>query len=148
MRESLSGTSVRTSTPAVLALWTAGLLSGVLALAAVVDQASIHGLREYSAAMYAPYGVPANPGALYGILYAVAVLGVLLWLPAVLAARKGRRWAPVVTVVAVVITGGLALTVFATAEYGETIYPPVWGLLALLPVLAGAVGAVFLFRRK
>ncbi|GIG68903.1 hypothetical protein [Phytomonospora endophytica] len=158
MRESLSetrgtgafvpGPTSRSNVPAVFALGTAIVLSAVLAGAAIVDQASIHGLRDHSEAMYEPYGVPANPGALYGILYTVAVVGALLWIPAILGARKGKRWAAVMSVIAVVITAGLALTVFATAEYGEAVYPPVWGVLALLPALAGVLGAVPLLRRR
>ena len=141
MRESLSETR-----PAVYALWGAVVLSAVLAVAAIIDQAAIHALRDYTTDMYAPYDVPANPGALYAILYTVAIVGALLWLPAAFGARK--KWAPVAAIVATVIAAGLALLVFATAEYGEMLFPPVWGVLALLPALAGVLGVVLLFRRR
>lgn len=148
MRQSLSETPVAGGQrgPAVFALWGAVVLSVVLAVAAIADQASIHALRDYSADMYARYDVAANPGALYAILYTVAIIGALLWLPAVLGARK--RWAPAAAIVATVIAAGLALLVFTTAEYGEMLFPPVWGVLALLPALAGVLGVVLLFRRK
>lgn len=158
MRESLSemtATSARTlapktrgNGPALAALWAAVGLSAVLAVATIVDQASVHALRDHSVEMYEPYGVPANPGALYAILYTVAVLGALFWIPAIPGARKGRLWSAIVTVAGVVVAGGLALTLFAVSEYGEPLYPPVWGVLALLPPVAGVVAAVLLFRRR
>jgi len=155
MRQSLSENPVSMSRPATRqrgsgasALWAAFVLSAVLAAAAIADQAAIHALRDYSTDMYARYDVPANSGALYAILYTAAVVGALSWLPAVIGAHKGRRWAPAAATVAAVIAAGLALLMFTTAEYGEMLFPPVWGVLALLPALAGVLGVVLLFRRK
>lgn len=118
----------------------------VLAVAAVVDQVGEHSLRDHARAMYAPYGKSPNMGLLYGLLYTIAVVGVLLWLPVLRSARRGGRAGGVLALVMVLVTGSMALTLFFASEYGQHLYPPVWGLLATAPVLAGIVAAAQLLR--
>jgi hypothetical protein len=120
--------------------------SVVLVIAAVIDQVGGRSLAEHAAAMYAPHGKQPSSGLLYGLLYTVAVLGGLLWLTVLRPARKGRRSAAVLAVVMTVITAALALLLLVSAEYGSTIYPPLWGILALLPSAAGVVATALLFR--
>ena len=122
-------------------------LSVVLVIAAVIDQVGGHTLAEHATAVYAPHGKQPSSGLLYGLIYTVAVLGALLWLAVLRPARRGRRSAPVLAVVMTVITAALALLLLVSAEYGSTIYPPLWGTMALLPPAAGAVATVLLFRR-
>jgi hypothetical protein len=122
-------------------------LSVVLVVAALIDQIGGRSLAEHATAMYAPYGKAPSSGLLYGLLYTVAVVSALLWLVVLRPARRGGRSAPVLAVVMTVISAGLAVLLLATAEYGSAIFPPLWGLLALLPAIAGAVAAVLLFRR-
>jgi hypothetical protein len=45
------------------------------------------------------------------------------------------------------VTGALALFLLGTSEYGTQIFPPLWGILAVLPAAAGALAAVLLRRR-
>jgi hypothetical protein len=52
------------------------------------------------------------------------------------AVRSRRRSAPVLTVVATVITAGLALLLLGASEYGAQIFPPLWRILAILPAQA------------
>lgn len=124
------------------------MLSAVLAVAAVSDQADGQSLGDHAKAMYAPYGKNPNVGLLYGLIYTVAGVGVLLWLPVLRSARKGGRAGGVLATVMVLITGSLALTLLFAGEYGEQIYPSVWGVLAGLPVIAGIVAAAQLLRRR
>ena len=123
-------------------------LSAVLLVAAVVDQAGGQSLVDHAAAVYAPYGTEADPNLLYGLVYTVAVVDVLLSLLVFRAARAHRRSAPVLAVTTVVVTAALAVLLLATTEYGAQIFPPVWGILALLPPAAGVVTSALLLRRR
>jgi hypothetical protein len=76
------------------------------------------------------------------------VTASLLWLLVVRAVRSGRRSAPVLAVVVAMITAALAVLLLASTEYGAQIFPPVWGILALLPPAAGVATAVLLLRRR
>jgi hypothetical protein len=123
-------------------------LSVVLAVAAVIDQVGARTLVDHATAVYAPHGKQPSSGLLYGLLYTVAVLGALLWLVVLRPARNHRRSAPVLAVVMTVLTAALALLLLASAEYGSAIYPPLWGILALLPAVAGVVASASLIRRS
>lgn len=123
------------------------VLSAVLLVAAVIDQAGGQSLVDHAAAVYAPYGKQADPNLLYGLVYTVGVLGILLWLVVFRAARAHRRSAPVLAVTTVVVTAALAVLLLATTEYGAQVFPPVWGILALLPPAVGVATSVLLLRR-
>jgi hypothetical protein len=158
MRQSLSETRRSYSVPpepatrnwpaAARAVYLAVALSAVLAVAAVIDQAGGRSLADHAAAMYAPYGKRPDPDLLYGLVYSVAAAGALLWLPVIRAVRSGRRSAPVLAMVVTTITAALALLLLASTEYGAQIFPPLWGILAILPTAAGALAVVLLFRRR
>lgn len=122
-------------------------LSAVLAVVAIIDQAGGRSLADHAAAMYAPYGKRPDPDLLYGLVYTVAAVGALLWLLVARSVRSRGRSAPVLAVVATVTTAGLALILLGISEYGAQIYPPLWGILAILPAAAGTV-AVALLRRR
>ena len=87
-------------------------------------------------------------GVVYGLGYSVAAIGVLLWLATLGGARSGRLWASWAAVVATFVTAGLAVTLLAASEYGEQVYPPFWGIVALLSPLAGALAVGSLVRRR
>lgn len=122
-------------------------LSAVLAVVAIIDQAGGRSLADHAAAMYAPYGKRPDPDLLYGLVYTVAAVGALLWLLVARSVRSRGRSALVLAVVATVTTAGLALILLGISEYGAQIYPPLWGILAILPAAAGTV-AVALLRRR
>ncbi len=124
------------------------VLSVVLAAAAVVDQTGGHSLTDHATAVYAPYGERPDPNLLYGLVYTVAVVGALLWLLVLRAVRSHRRSAPALAVVVVTITAALAVLLLASTEYGAQIFPPLWGILALLPPAAGVATTVLLVRRR
>ena len=133
---------------AARAVYLAVALSAVLAVAAIIDQAGGRSLADHAAAMYAPYGKRPDPNLLYGLVYTVAAVGALLWLPVIRAARSRRRSAPILAAVVTTITAALALLLLASSEYGTQIFPPLWGILALLPPAAGAFAVVLLRRRR
>ena len=123
-------------------------LSVLLAVIAIVDQAGSRSLLDHATSAYASHGKQASAGALYGLLYGVAVLDVLLWLAVAGLARSHRLVAAVLGVVATLITASLGLTLLLVSEYGVHPYTTLWGVLALLPAAAGAVATALLFRRK
>ena len=123
-------------------------LSAVLVIAAIIDQTGSRSLADHATTMYAPYGKRPDPNLLYGLVYTVAVVGALLWLPVIRAVRSRSRSAPVLAVAVSTITAALALLLLASTEYGAQIFPPLWGILAILPAAAGALAAVLLRRRR
>jgi hypothetical protein len=51
-------------------------------------------------------------------------------------------------VVTVLLTATLGVLLLVSSEYGVHPFTPLWGVLALLPVAAGAVAVAQLFRRR
>jgi len=132
----------------MLAVIFAAGLSIVVLAATFIDQTGTRGLAEHGRQLYAPHGEQPNPNLLYGLVYLVAVVGLLLWLPLLRAVQSRRGWAPLLATVASVVTGVLAVLLLVATEYGERIFPATWGLLALLPTVAGIVGTVLLLGRS
>ncbi len=112
-------------------------LSALLAVVALVDQVGGRSLMDHADAMYAPHGKEPSAGLLYGSVYTVAGLGTVLWLLALRSVLVGGRWARPVVAVNVLVLALLAVVLLASREYGEQIWPARWGILALLPALAG-----------
>ena len=123
------------------------VLSAALAVVAIIDQVGGRSLADHVTVMYAPYGKQPDPDLLYGLVYAVAAVGALLWLAVIRAVRARRRSASVVAVVVTAVTAALALLLFGASEYGTQIFPPLWGILAILPAVAGVFAVVLLRRR-
>ena len=156
MRQSLSenrGTYLHPPEPtrrnwpaAARAVYLAVALSAVLVVVTIIDQAGGRSLADHATAMYAPYGKRPDPNLLYGLVYTVAVVGALLWLLVIRAVQSRGRSAPVLTVVVTTITGALALLLLVATEYGTRIFPPLWGILAVLPPAAGIFAVVLLLR--
>ena len=129
-------------------MYLAVALSAVLVVVAIIDQTGGRSLADHVTTMYAPYGKRPDPNLLYGLVYTVAAVGALLWLPVIRAVRS-RRWsAPVLAIAVTMITAALAVLLFAATEYGTQIFPPLWGILAVLPPAAGILAVVLLRRRQ
>ena len=119
-------------------------LSAVLVVVAIIDQTGGHSLADHVTTMYAPYGKHPDPSLLYGLVYTVAAVGVLLWLLVLRVVQSRGRSAPILAVVVTTVTAALALLLFVSSEYGARIFPPLWGILAILPAAAGILAAVLL----
>jgi len=151
MRQSLSDNPVvhpvasaagrRTAVAAVV-------LSVVLAAAAIADEAGGRTLIDHATTAYASYGKQPSAGLLYGLVYGVAVVDALLWLLVAGVARSHRRIAAGLVVLVLLLTAGLAVVLLTSSEYGVHIFPPLWGVLALLPAAAGVVAVALLFRQR
>ncbi|MFC7830983.1 hypothetical protein [Streptomyces sp. NPDC057375] len=126
---------------------TAFALSLVLAVAALADQFSSHTLTGHARDVYASSGQLPTSGVLYGLVYTVAIVDALLWLLVLGVARSHRRPAGILSVITALISAAFAAALLASTEYGAQIFPPVWGALAILPVVAGILASVLLLRR-
>jgi hypothetical protein len=154
MRQSLSENRTTSSRPpapvtrnrrgAARAVLLAIALSAVLVVVAIIDQTGGRSLADHAAAVYAPYGKRPDPNLLYGLVYTVAAIGALLWLLALRVVRSRGRSAPILTVVVTTVTAALALLLFVSREYGAQIFPPLWGILAVLPAAAGILATMLL----
>ncbi|HEY7594200.1 MAG TPA: hypothetical protein VH969_13690 [Actinophytocola sp.] len=154
MRQSLSENSItyihpperatRNWRPASRAVLLAIVLSAVLVVVAIIDQAGGRSIADHAAAIYAPNGKRPDPGLLYGLVYAVAAFGAVLWLLVLRVVQSRGRSAPILTVVVTTVTAALALLLLVSSEYGAQIFPPLWGVLAILPAAAGILAAVLL----
>lgn len=123
------------------------VLSAALLIVAIADQRSSQMLESYSTTMYRAHGVAVEPGAIYGLVYTVAIPLTLLWLLAGLMAWSGRRRAFAVMVIALLANSALALAMLFATEYSQPVLPPFWGILAALPVVAGIAAAIVTRRR-
>jgi len=129
-------------------VWLAVGLSVVLAVVALVDQAGGRTLADHATTAYAQHGKRASEGALYGLLYGVAVLDALLWLLVAGVARSHHLIAASLGILAVLLTATLGALLLVSSEYGVHPFTPLWGVLALLPAVAGAVAVAQLFRQR
>ncbi len=145
MRQSLSENE--RVVPAGRVVWLAVALSAVLAVAAMIDQFGVHSLTDHAAAIYTPYGKRADPGLLYGLVYTAAAVNAVLWLPVIRVVRSRSRLAPVLAVAVIAVTAVLAVLLLVSTEYGTQVFPPLWGILAILPPAAGVLALVLFFRR-
>ena len=68
----------------------------------------------------------------------------MLWLLVLRVVQSRGRSASILAVVVTAVTGALALILLGTSEYGTQIFPPLWGILAILPAAAGILAAVLL----
>ena len=121
-----------------------GLLLTVGVLAAFVVDATTW--RTVAEGVVAPGGVDADATPLYVFQFLTGGLGVVGWLISLVGVALQRPW------VRSFATGafgcGLAVAAYTLMAKGfsETGFPPVWGLLLLLPCVPGAL-AVFLLHR-
>jgi hypothetical protein len=117
-------------------------------MAALADQLAGRALMDHVNQMYAAHGKDVDAGLVYGLIYAVAAIDVLLWLLVLRSARAAGRRTVLLTAVAVTVASGLALVLLGSQEYGEPIFPPLWGVLAFLSPVAGALALVRLLRGR
>jgi hypothetical protein len=152
MRQSLSDqTSTRASSPgsaATVAVALALALAVLLAGAGLVDQLGGRTLMDHADEMYGRHGKQTSAGLMYGLLYTIAAVGAVLWLLVMRSVRTGSRWAAAYAAAVVVLGAGMAAAVLGAREYGEQIFPTLWGILALLSPAAGAIAVVQLLRRR
>lgn len=133
---------------AVMAL-SVGLALTVIALvAAVVDQASVHGIADHVRALYGPHDLHPDPNVLFNLLYVTGAFGVLLWLVTIRGVWRQKRWPRVVGALVTVVATSLALLNLLAFEHGTQIFPTVWGVIGLLPCIAGVVAVILLWRQR
>ena len=124
-----------------------GLLFTVITLIAlIIDQASIQSIADHVDALYAPLALHPDPNVLLGILYVTGLIGIVLWLATIWGARRQKRSARVAASFVFVVATSLALLVLFVSEHGTQIFPTVWGIVGLLPSVAGLLAVILLWR--
>lgn len=147
MRQSLSENQ-RARRLAGQAVAVAIALSLVLAVAAIIDQTTGHTLTDHADAVYKSSGKQPSAALLYGLVYTVAVIDAMGWLLVLRVARSHPRPASALAMTVIAITAGLALLLLVSSEYGARIFPPLWGILAILPAIAGILATALLLRPR
>lgn len=143
-----SGIAAGPRWPAAMA---AGLILNVIAtVAPVVDIATVDTISDHVRAAYPAWGtasVGADRNAMVIYLVITGVLGIVTWLYVIRAVKVGKRWARAAATSAFAVGMLLALVNLTTGggQY-DVILPTGYGVLTLLPSLAGLVAVVSLWR--
>lgn len=130
----------------------AGLILNVIAtIAPVVDVATVDTLSDHVRAAYPAWGpalVDADRNAMLIYLVVTGALGIVSWLCVIRAVVADKRWAPIAATSAFAVGALLALMnlTLGGGQY-HVILPTGYGVLTLLPSLAGLVAVVSLWRR-
>ncbi|PRZ41558.1 hypothetical protein CLV47_109105 [Antricoccus suffuscus] len=137
---------------AVLAMYVGLALSAAAAAVVIIDQATSDTLWRH---MIATYSVDYNhvemadsKSILLTYLLSIAVIGIACWLWMAWAVTKGKRWARAVSTLIFVLAACIALFNLVGSEdgYGRLL-PTLYGLVGVLPSVAGLVAVILLWRR-
>ncbi len=129
----------------------AGLILTVIAtVAPIVDMATVDTISDHVRAAYPAWGqtlVAADRNAMVIYLVVTGVLGIVSWLWVIRAVMAGKRWARAAATSACAAGLLLALVNLTTGggQY-DVILPTGYGVLTLLPSLAGLLAVVSLWR--
>lgn len=124
------------------------LLTAGMLIALIVDQATVHSIANHVDALYAPFDLHPDPNVLFGIQYVIGAIGILLWLTTMRAVLRNKRGSRVVSSIVFLAAASLALLVLVVSEYGTQIFPPQWGVLGLLPSVAGLVAVIAMWTPR
>jgi hypothetical protein len=132
------------------AMVTGLVLNVIAALAPIADIATVDTISNHVRAAYPAWGhanVTADRNAMVIYLVVTGVLGVITWLCVIKAVVAGKRWARAAATGALV-AGALLALMNLTLGGGNyaVILPTGYGVLTLLPSLAGLVAVVSLWR--
>lgn len=121
------------------------LLTLVMLVALIVDQASVNSIADHVAALYGPLNLHPDPNLLFGILSVTSAIGILLWVTMIWGVRRQKAWARVVVSINFLAATSLALMVLFVSEFGSRIFPAPVGILGLMPAIAGLVTVVLMW---
>lgn len=147
-----ANTAVPGGTSGLRAMYVGAVLLLVAGLAPLLDLATTDLVGDHVRAAYPRWSastVSTEQGAIVGWLVAGSVLGLAGWWMSIRAARRGsRRLRPIaVTWLALgAVWAGMNVSV-GGASY-EVIVPRLFGVLTILPVVAGAAAVYRVWSRK
>lgn len=144
-------TQARPPTPRCPYAMYAGLaLTAAATLVPLIDMVTVDSLTDHVRAAY-PYWpaalVTGDRNAIVIYLCVIGLLGIVGWLWAIRTVAKHKRTARRVTTVGFVLGTGVALfdLTFSGGEY-DRVLPPLYGIIGLLPSLAGLVTVLWVWR--
>ena len=134
------------------ALWLGLALTALVALAPLIDLATADTLSAHVRAAYPGWSqatVRGDRDAITVYLVAVGALGALMWLWTIRMVSRRSHGSRAFATFAFAAGACLALThlVLGGGRY-DTVVPTPYGVLGLLPVLAGAAALVPLWRER
>ena len=130
---------------AVAAMGIGLLLTVITLIALIIDQASLYSIADHVDALYSPFDLHPDPNVLFGYLYVTGAIGIVAWLLTIRGVRQRRRGVRVIASIVFMLATGIALLGLFASEYGTPIFPTVWGILGLLPCIAGLVAVILLW---
>lgn len=143
----ISKVKLRDRRGAVTAMGIGLLLTVIALIALIIDQVRGQTLARHVQTLYAPHDLNPDPNVLFGYLYVVGVIGILLWLATIWGIIQHKRGARVVATTVFVLGSSVALFNIFVSEYGMQIFPTLWGVLGLLPSVAGLLAVIILWRQ-
>lgn len=143
-------TASRAGGLSIVAMFCGLVLTLLVAVFVVVDQATGDLLTQHIRDAYpafSPSEVAADQSAIQTYLFATCAVGAAAWLWTAWAVHKRKTWARTATTTVFVLGAGL-LFINATAggEAYAQILPVSYGVVGLLPGVAGLVAVVLLWR--
>ena len=152
MRQSLSHRSDKARADrgrraAAITIWIALAASALMIAVTVIDQVGAQSLYEFTDRAYAAHDVVPEQSLVYGILYAVNITIALIWAAMLLISKLRGWWAALLSAAATLVTGSIAIALLTVSEYGERVFSPAWGLMAIVPTVLGVAATVLLARR-
>lgn len=135
----------------LLALYAGLALTVIAAVAPLIDIATVDTLTDHVRQAYPDWPaseVSKDRDAIAIYLAVAGGLGLVCWLVAIGAVAARRRWAKIAVTVLFAAGTLIALTNMSLGgENYDTILPPAYGLLGLLPCLAGLAAVVLVWRK-
>lgn len=125
-------------------------LTILLTLAPAVDVLTVDSIADHVRGAYPDWSadlVAADRNAIAMYLAGTGVLGVVGWLWAIRGAKRRKKWSRAVTTTLFVAGASTALfNLSYSADPYSTIIPAPYGVLGLLPVLAGLIAVIRSWR--
>jgi hypothetical protein len=135
--------------PALGAMYAGLLLTLGAMVAPYVDRTVLADHIRDGYPTYTADRIDTAVAAWLAILTVVGALGVASWVATIWAVRAGKVWARWAATAMFAAGTSLALTALLVKDTsGEVGLAPAWGLIGLLPCVAGLVAVAFLWRRS
>ncbi|WP_030159351.1 hypothetical protein [Glycomyces sp. NRRL B-16210] len=135
----------------LLAMYLGLALTAIAAVAPLIDIATVDTLTDHVRQAYPDWPaseVGKDRDAIATYLAATGGLGLVCWLVAIGAVATGRRWARGLVTALFAVGTLIALTNMSLGGEGyDTILPPAYGALGLLPCLAGLAAVILVWRK-
>ncbi|MEV5987860.1 hypothetical protein AB0L85_23070 [Streptomyces sp. NPDC052051] len=145
-------TTSRSERPGLRASWAGLALTAPATLVPLIDIATSDRLTDHVRAAYPDWSadlVAGDRDAIATYLAVVGLLGLLAWASTILGIARRKSWSRAIATTFFVLGGSIAAfdLTYAGGDYSLVI-PRLYGLLGLLPAIAGVAALVQMWRRS